>query len=259
MKLLRKTLFVFIAVLTLFSIVGCKSEETTEPKAERNVKTYVDWSFNELNVGDPIPDTAIEGAGFEVVRKDDGETWISSSNPSDWSAIYFGTPDESGNEIFLKDWSVSTVMYLPEENEGLSNDGGIPILVGSAGRYDVAVNIGGEESQVNVWHAGNTANGPMATSSDPEKGAQVESLNLQPGVEYTFTVLGRYEGMTDEGDEFFTIYIFIDDKLIVKQDGLAYWTGGFGIRAWQSAIEYRKITVSDFPLLAPDGKDYYNK
>lgn len=254
---MRKNSFYFVTILLVgvLMFTGCASAKPRE-KA-RQVNTYVSWDFHALDVGDEIPSTAAEGAGFRVVRKEDGHTWVASANPQDWAAVYFGTPDESGNEVFLKDWAVTTVMYLPTDSNGIENDGGIPILVGAAGRYDVAVSISGENSNVNVWHAGNTALGPLATSANRAKGAQVDSLNLEPGVEYTITVLGRHEGITEDGDEYFTVYVFIDDQLVVEKSGLAYWPGGFGLRGWQSAIEYKSIEVTDFPTQAPDGKDYY--
>ncbi len=245
----------FLVLLLGMGLAACGAEETTEP---RTIHTYIDWDFNELGEQDEIPSTASEGAGFEVVRVEAGESWVGSKNPEDWGAMYFGTPGSDGQETYLKNWAVTTVMFLPVENDGVENDGGIPILVGSAGRYDVAVQIAGADSVVNIWNASNTVNGPMATTDDPEKGSKVESLELLAGVEYTVTVLGRYEGMTDEGDEFFTVYVFIDDVLVLERSGLAYWPGGFGLRGWKSAIQYKNIMVTDFPNIAPDGNDYYN-
>lgn len=245
---------------------GTSQDPTTSEPGEREVKTYVDWNFDGLNIGDDIPNTASEGAGFSAFRKDqDNEVWVRSKNPHDWAAIYFGTPDPvEGGEIFLKDFALTSEVLLPSAtaSDGYSNDGGFPLLVGPVGRYDAAVAFNEENSSFNVWHAGNTDGGPIATTQQNEawgdRGSKATIVNLYQDVKYTITVAGKYEGMTGEGDEFFTLFIFVNDRLVVEKEGVAYWTGGFGIRGWQSAIEYNNIKVTDFPLVCPDGIDHYS-
>jgi len=269
-----------LLILSLLTITGCKDKPSSEApqsespvstpvsssEEERVVQTYIDWDFDELAVGDDIPNTATEGAGFAAFRKDDNnEVWVRSKNPQDWAAVYFGTPDPvEGGEIFLKDFAVISEALLPSATaaDGSSNDGGFPLLVGAVGRYDAAVAFNGENSSVNLWHAGNTDGGPVATTQHNEawgdRGSKVESLTLEQDVVYTFTVAGKYQGMTAEGDEYFTIYVFVDDLLVIEKADIAYWTGGFGLRGWQSAVEYNSIKVIDFPLVCPDGIDHYS-
>jgi len=251
---------------TSISTSTTQTSSTSQPDAERQVQTYVDWDFDQLEVGADIPNTAGEGAGFAAFRKDSNdEVWVRSKNPHDWAAMFFGTPDPvEGGEVFLKDFAISSQVMLPSAtaSDGLSNDGGFPLLVGPVGRYDAAIAFNEEESSINVWHAGNTDGGPVATTQVKEewgdRGSKADIVNLYKDVVYTITVAGKYEGMTEEGDEFFTLFMFVNDRLMVKKSGLAYWTGGFGIRGWQSAIEYNSIKVTDFPLVCPDGINHYD-
>ncbi len=239
---------------------------STSEAGPREVQTYVDWDFNSLAIGEDIPNTASEGAGFAAFRKDENnEVWVRSKNPSDWAAVFFGTPDPvEGGEIFLKDFAITSEMMLPAATagDGLTNDGGLAILVGPVGRYDAAIHFNEADSSVNLWHAGNTDGGPVATTQNNEdwgdRGSKVEALTIEKDVVYTYTVAGVYEGMNEDGDEFFTLFVFVDDQLVIKKPGVAYWTGGFGLRGWQSAIEYKNVKVTDFPLVCPDGIDHYS-
>lgn len=280
-KIMKKKISLII-ILGLLVLSGCKPgtsgdisdstppdtslpDSTTSEPGERIVRTYVDWSFDGLAIGDDIPNTASEGAGFAAFRKDENnEVWVRSKNPQDWAAIYFGTPDPvEGGEIFLKDFAITSEVMLPSAtaSDGLSNDGGFPILVGPVGRYDAAMAFNEEGSSINLWHAGNTDGGPIATTQVNEawgdRGSKATIVNLYKDVKYTITIAGKYQGQTEEGDEFFTLFAFINDRLVIEKKDIAYWTGGFGIRGWQSAIEYNYIKVTDFPLVCPDGIDHY--
>lgn len=231
--------------------------EPEQPVVPAEIKTYVHWDFDGLEDGGDIPDTAGEGAGFKAIQVD-GNGWVVSNNPQDWAAFYMGVSDENGDEIFLENFAVETSMYLPEDNDGLTNDGGIPLFVAAEGRYDASIHFGeGGKGTMNLWKAGNTDGGPILTSNAeqfPDRGAVAE-FTLLPGQEYVYTIIGTHRKDADD-NEFVQLRFYIDDTLIVDGE-VPYWRGGFGLRGWQSAIRYDYLKVSDAPLTAPDGTAVY--
>lgn len=265
MKGMLKVLAVMCLLATMFSLTACKKtggeqktptngkkDSTTEENKRREVKTYLYWTFDDVEDGADVPNVAVEGAGFKVV-KEGGNGWAVSKNPKDWAAIYFGVPGEDGKEIFLKDFCVETKIFLPENNDGEANDGGVPLFVSAEGRYDAAIAYAGEKSIVNIWKAGNTDGGPIATNDKanyPDRG-WVADFKLEPGKTYTYTIMGKYR-KDEEENEFIKIYVFVDSTLVVEHE-IPYWKGGFGLRGWKSAIRYDYIKVSDLPLVCPDG------
>ena len=120
-----------MAMLLCIGLAACGKEG--EEKAGEPV-VYVDFTFDDVEDGADVPDVAAEGAGFKVIKDENGNGWAVSKNPADWSAIYFGTPDKEGNEIYLKDFCIETKVYLPVDNAGIDNDGGIPMFVAAEGR-----------------------------------------------------------------------------------------------------------------------------
>jgi len=251
---------------TTISSINLTYSCTAASTKPRVVRTYVNWDFDLLNIGDNVPNVAVEGAGFAAYRKDtNNEVWVRSKDPTNWAAVYFGTPDpELGGEIFLKDFALISEVMLPSAtaSHGLTNDGGFPLLVGGSGRYDGALYFGGANSSFNLWKAGDTGNGPYATTQNNpdwgDRGSKVESLTLEQDVSYTITIAGKYQGLNNDNKEVFTIYVFVDNLLIVEKTDIPYMMGGFGLRGWQSAIEYNSIKITDFPLVCPDGIDHYN-
>jgi hypothetical protein len=234
--------------------------DTNEPEAEEPVqeeaagnKVYVDFTFDDVEDGADVPNVASEGAGFMVVKDENGNGWAVSKNPEDWAAIFFGTPDETGTEVFLKDFCIETKVYLPTDNKGLSNDGGIPMFVSAEGRYDAALAWGAEASSINLWKAGNTDGGPIASNNKnefPDRG-WIADFSLESGKEYVYTIIGRYRE-DEDANQYVTLSMFIDDKLVLEYE-VPYWAGGFGLRGWQSDIRYDYIKISDVPAVSPDG------
>lgn len=256
---MRKLLILGASLLCAFSLASCKEQgsdngggDNTPP---REVKTYVDWNFDDLEDGIDVPNTASEGLGFKVV-KEGNNGYITSKDAKNFSAIYFGVPDETGTEIFLKDFAIETAFRLPEENEGIANDGGLALFVGADGRYDAAIGYPADitaNAFVNVWKAGNTDGGPMATNDKenyPDRG-YVSDFKLNYNEWNTYTVLGKGEEDAD-GNRFVNLYVYVNNVLVVNQK-LASWDGGFGVRAFQSAMQYDYIKVTDLPLVSPDG------
>jgi len=268
MKKLLKLLTMMCILAMVFSFAACtkndgneettaestesSSNETTTAKETRKVKTYLNWTFDDLEDGSDIPNVAVEGAGFKVV-KEGNNGWAVSKNPKDWAAIYFGVPGDDGKEIYLQDFCIETKIFLPENNDGEANDGGVCLFVSQEGRYDAAIAYGTDKSYINIWKAGNTDGGPIATNDKanyPERG-WVADFKLEPGKSYIYTIMGKYRKDT-EGNEFVKVYAFVDSALILEHE-IPYWKGGFGLRGWKSAIRYDYVKVSDLPLVCPDG------
>lgn len=230
-----------------------EGEEPVQEEEAAGNKVYVDFTFDDVEDGADVPNVASEGAGFMVVKDEKGNGWAVSKNPEDWAAIYFGTPDETGTEVFLKDFCIETKVFLPTENKGLSNDGGVPMFVSAEGRYDAALAWGTEVSTVNLWKAGNTDGGPIASNNKnefPDRG-WIADFSLESGKEYVYTIIGRYRE-DEDANQYVTLSMFIDDKLVLEYE-VPYWAGGFGLRGWQSDIRYDYIKVSDVPAVSPDG------
>lgn len=229
------------------------SPSETQAVEPREVKTYVDMNFDQVEDGADVPDVGTEGAGFKVVKVD-GNGWAVSKNPQDWAAIYLGTPDETGTEIFLENFAIETKLMLPADNDGIANDGGIPLFVAAEGRYDAALGFTGTDlSYVNLWKAGNTDGGPIMTNNKaefPDRG-WVSDFKLEAGKEYVYTIIGTHRKDEDE-NEFVRLRMYIDNQLVADSE-VPFWRGGFGLRAWQSAIRYDYLKISDVPLVAPDG------
>lgn len=248
----------FIAVTSLlcaFSLASCNNDQGGEQEKPREVKTYIDWTFDDLEDGIDVPNTGTEGLGFKVV-KEGNNGYITSKDTQNFSAIYFGVPGEDGNEIYLKDFAIETAFRLPEENDGIANDGGLALFVGSDGRYDAAIgypeNIE-DNAFVNVWKAGNVDGGPMATNDKeqyPDRG-YVSDFKLKYDEWNTYTILGKSEEDAD-GNRFVNLYVYVNNVLVVNHK-IPSWDGGFGVRAFQSAMQYDYIKVTDLPLVSPDG------
>ncbi len=240
------------------SVPAVEPSPSAQPSPEasnaepRIVKEYLNMTFDDVEDGADVPNVAAEGAGFKVVKAD-GNGWAVSKNTQDWAAMFLGVADESGTEIFLENFAIETKMMLPADNDGLSNDGGIPLFVAAEGRYDAAIGYGADLSFVNVWKAGNTDGGPIMTNNKaefPERG-WVSDFKLDPGKEYVYTIIGTHRKDADE-NEFVHLRIYVDKQLVADSE-VPFWKGGFGLRAWQSAIRYDYLKITDAPLTAPDG------
>lgn len=251
MKKKNLSFVVAFAAVACLGLAACGKKED----GAKEPQVYVNFTFDDVEDGADVPNVGVEGVGFKVVKDEKGNGWAVSKNPKDWGAIYFGTPDKEGNEIFLKDFCIETKAYLPTENEGIENDGGIPMFVAAEGRYDAALAWGKEKSCINLWKAGNTDGGPIATNDKenyPDRG-WVADFSLESGKEYVYTIIGRHRA-DEDGNQYVKLYMFIDNKLVLEEE-VPYWPGGFGLRAWQSDIRYDYIKVSDVPAVSPDGKE----
>ena len=136
------------------------------------------------------------------------------------------------------------------------------------GRYDLAMNTsaptrGASGNSLNLWEAGKTDNGPWATTQHNsewgERGSLVNEYSLAPDLIYNITICGKHQGVTADGNEFFTCYVFVNDSLVIYQRDIVYWDGGFGIRGYLSPYEYTNFKVTDFPKVCPDGIDHYTE
>ncbi len=302
MKQVKKLVSLFLVLCLLATTVAfaaCNSEDTEQPGecqhsfvngkctkcgakepgsvAERQVTTYIDESFDHLNIGDSVEDNTnafeyYEGGGFIASSKDaDGNVWIRAkdvASGSQWALAYTNIYKNNVKKV-LKDFCVQFDTRLPVEAELTSDaDGGACILWSpQAGRYDLAVHFnkasnGEGRNEINLWHAMNTDGGPFATTQHNEtwgeRGSLIEDFSFTPGVSYSISICGKHQGIDADGNEFFTLYVFVDDQLVIYQRDVVYWEGGFGLRGFISPYEYANFKVSDFPLVCPDGIDHYS-
>lgn len=249
----------------------------TEPQ-ERTVYTYIDETFDDLEIGDSLEEkTSIfeyyEGGGFIASSKDDdGNVWIRAKDVNDGSqwALAYTNVYKDNIKVVLKNFCVQFDTRLPyTEGISLDADGGACILWSpQAGRYDLAMHHcvstnGNTANSLNLWHAMNTDGGPMATTQHDEnwgeRGSTVGDFSLAEDVSYTVTICGKHQGIDSDGNEFFTLYVFIDDELVIYQRDVTYWEGGFGLRGFISPYEYANFKVTDFPLVCPDGIDHWTE
>ena len=242
----------------------------------RTVYTYIDESFDDLSIGDSLEaETNIfelyEGGGFVASSKDeDGNVWIQAKDIEDgtkWGLAYTNVY-RNGMRYNLKDFCVSFGTRIPSNGQPvpLTADGGACILRSPSGpRYDLAINWnapsnGTKNNSINLWLATMTDDGPYATTQHTwgDRGSVVSDFTMTPNITYNITICGKYQGMSEDGSEYFTLYVFVDDTLVVYQRDIPYWAGGFGIRGGSSCFEYSNFKVTDFPLVCPDGIDHYS-
>jgi len=274
--------FVLVLVFALVVFVGCKDKENNEnkdpqpgPQQEREVYTYIDEDFADLEIGDSLEaETDIfeyyEGGGFIVSTKDDYGTWIQAKDKnggSNWALAYTNIYKDRV-KVALKNFCLSFDTRLPgDEVTRVNPDGGCCILWSpDAGRYDLAINTsadtnGATGNSINLWHAMDTEGGPFATTQHDatwgERGSVVNEYSLTDDVIYTITVCGKHQGIDEDGNEFFTLYVFVNDTLVIYERDVTYWDGGFGLRGYISPYEYTNFKVTDFPKVCPDGIDHW--
>lgn len=272
-----------LATLLTFSLSACDSgvatTTTDASQQQREVYTYLDVDFSQLEVGDDLEETGIfqlyEGAGFAASSKDeDGTVWVQCRDI--WTGTCWGLAYtdiyKDGEKVFLKDFCVQFDTRIPNTDGvpmEISPDGGACILRSPSGpRYDLALRAetasngaAHEGTHLDLWLATVTDDGPWATTQELEewgdRGSVVRDFTFSPNVTYTVTICGKYQGMNEAGEEFFTLYVFIDEYLVIYQRDIPWWEGGFGIRGGYSNWEYANFKVSDFPLVCPDGIDHY--
>ena len=292
MKKTFNLLALFLMFVLSLTVVGCDNINPTEQPTggeqnpptegetqERVINTYVNYTFDELAIGDSLEEAGYfeyyEGGGFVASSKDeDGNVWIQAKDVttgSQWALAYTNVYNKANVRINLKNFCVEFDTRLPhtELNPLVAADGGACILWSPhAGRYDLAVHHdyftnGYQGNSINLWHAMNTDGGPFATTQhDPnwgERGSVVTDYAMTEEVSYKITICGKHQGIDADGNEFFTLYVFVDDELVIYQRDVTYWDGGFGLRGFISPYEYANFKVSDFPAVCPDGINHYDE
>lgn len=270
-------------ILATAGMTACKPKENKpdpvepdNPDKPREVVTYIDENFDDLNVGDSLEDNTnvfeyYEGGGFVASSKDaDGNVWIRAKDVNEGSqwALAYTNIYKNNIKTYLKDFCVEFDTRIPAGTQLTADaDGGACVLWSpQAGRYDLAVHYdkatyGASNNHIDLWHAMNTDGGPFATTvNNPDwgdRGSVVEKFTFSAGVSYTISICGKYQGIDEDGNEFFTLYVFVDDALVIYQRDIVYWDGGFGLRGFISPYEYANFKVSDFPKVCPDGIDHY--
>ena len=230
-------------------------EDTTQEPDQpiENLKVYVDMNFDDVENGADIPGVTQEGAGFKVIKDDKGNGWAVAKSPNEWASFLFDAHDENGEKVLLKDFCFETKVYLPYNNKGVTNDGGISMCVAKNDRYDVCLYWGKSSSAINVYQASDTNKGTVADNVDPNKG-HVSYFMLFPGQKYVFTIIGKYR-QDENGNEWIRLTMFIDNQRALEYE-IPYWEGGFALRGWQSAIQYDYVKVTEIPSVFPDGTPY---
>lgn len=246
-------------------------QENENNKGTREMKTYIDFNFDGLEVGQDVPIEDFdftEGGGFVASSKDkDGNVWVSPKDVlsnSMWGLNEKAIRDEKGNQIPLTDFSIEFTTRLPYSKANHVSDGGITFMYSSMiGRYDLAFNYDssneGRYSSVNLWMAqAPSGTSAFATTSSTDSGSKIRNFELYAGQDYKVTVCCKYTGKNEKGEDICTILVFIDNTLIIQQTNILFWVGGFGLRGYQSDWEYGSFKVSDYPLVCPDGIDHYS-
>lgn len=251
------------------SITSSQSSEK-----EREDKTYFEWSWDNLNVGEDVPLTGIDvtdGGGYIASSKDDdGHVWIRQKEVltgSMWGFCSSTVKDAKGDQIPLTDWSVEFTTRLPYEEADHPSDGGITFMASNLiGRYDLALyyspSFPGTNSAANLWMAHAPDGLPKASTQIIEEwgdqGSKITNFGIYPGEEYKVTVAMKRTGKNERQEDVATMYVFFDDVLAIRKEGINYWQGGFGLRGYQSSWEYGNFKVGNFPKICPDGLDHFN-
>lgn len=275
-----KTKFIALFALAVTSLIACSRTSSSSASSfeEDTFKTYINYTFDELEVGDLIDfqhdDYAFfeyyEGDGFKASSKDEnGDVWISTASSTGWGLVY--TYAYEGHiKVKLKDFAMSYRMRIPSYSaplEGAMEGGSCLLWNQTYGRYDFAIRYGNSENGVdgnsmNLWSALDVNHGPYASTeindTYGDRGSKVTSFSLSEDQIYQVTLCCKYEGEDEYGDEYMTLFAFIDDQLVIKQDHIPFWNGGFGFRGLASTMEYGDLFVTDFPELCPDGIDHYH-